>query len=303
MLKWRNHSSKILVVLTLIMAVSLLIAPMAFAGVGNSVSHSGSSHSSSGGYSSHSSGGGGGLFLGYLLGVLFGHPVILIIVIIVVIILFKKFGSDMAELEDWNPLEDETAAAVNLGRADLSVLKAGDPDFSEDQFTSFVNNMFLQLQEAWQEKDWKKVRPFESDELFNTHNKQLQEYIDNGTTNVIDEVAILRTYISGYRESGDKEVLEVYLKCRLKDYIINDDNKKVIEGDPDDEITMEYLMTMARKKGVKTKVTEHTSVTRCPNCGASISINASGECEYCDSVVSNGDFDWVLTKYEVISQS
>lgn len=209
----------------------------------------------------------------------------------------------MSKLEDWNPLEDhDNAPAFNLGTADLTVLKASDPDFSEDQFMSFVNNMFLQLQEAWQEKDWKKVRPFESDELFNTHNKQLKEYIDNGTTNVIDEVGILRTFISGYRESGDKEILEVYLKCRMKDYIIDDDNKKVIEGDPDDEITMEYLLTMARKKGVKTKVTEHTSVNRCPNCGASISINASGECEYCDSVVSNGDFDWVLTKYEVISQ-
>jgi len=298
--KWRNQSRHILLALTLVLALSLLLAPVALAGVGNSVSHS---HSSSyhGSYSGHSSGG-GGMLTGYLLASMFRHPFILLIIIIVVFLIYKKYSSDMSGLEDWNPME-EGAATTYLGPLDLSSLKANDPDFSEDQFISWVNNIFLQLQEAWQEKDWKKVRPFESDELFNTHNKQLQEYIENGTTNVIDEVGILRTAIQAYRESGDKEILEVYLKCRMKDYIVKDDNKKVVEGDPDREITMEYLLTLARKMGVKTSVTEHTSVTRCPNCGASISINASGECEYCNSVVSNGDFDWVLTKLEVISQS
>lgn len=294
--KWRNNSRYILLALTMILAVTLIAIPV-FAGVGNSVSHS-----SSGGY--HSSGdGGGGIIIGYLLGSLFRHPIIALILIIVIFLIYKKYSADMTGTEDWNPLEDDNEPAYQPGPLDLSALKASDPDFSEDSFTAWVNNMFLQLQEAWQEKDWKKVRPFESDELFNTHNKQLEEFIENGTTNVIDEVAILRTAIRAYRESGDKEVLEVYLKCRLKDYIIEDESEDVIEGDPDDEITMEYLMTLARKKGVKTKVTEHTSVTRCPNCGASISINASGECEYCNSVVSNGEFDWVLTKYEVLSQN
>lgn len=289
---------------TLLMVLALLAAPVAMAGVGNSVSHSSSgSHSySGGGSSSHSYSGGVPIFTGAGFGGSHLSLATIILIVIIAYFIYRKFTKDMSGLEDWNPME-ESAATTCQGPVDLSALKANDPDFSEDSFMSWVNNVFLQLQEAWQDKDWKKVRPFESDELFNTHNKQLQEYIDNGTTNVIDEVGILRTAISGYRESGDKEVLEVYLKCRLKDYIIRDDNQQVIEGDPNDEITMEYLLTLARKKGVKTKESEHTSVTRCPNCGASISINASGECEYCDSIVSNGDFDWVLTKYEVISQS
>ncbi|MEN6326512.1 MAG: TIM44-like domain-containing protein [Syntrophomonas sp.] len=293
-----KHSKYIILGLALLMALTVVIAPIAYAGVGNSVSHSSSSSSSSGGSYS----GGSDFLTGYLIGALFHHPLLLLVLLVIVFIVYKSRGSN----KQTAALHDEMAAAYDRDYdkpVDLSVLKASDENFFEDDFIAWVNNMFLQLQEAWQEKDWKKVRPFESDELFNTHNKQLQEYVENHTTNVIDEIAILRTSIVDHRDSANKEVLDVYLKMRMKDYIIDDKSRKVLEGDPKKEINMEYLLTLARKKGVKTKVTEHTSVTRCPSCGASVSINASGECEYCNSIVSNGDYDWVLTKMEVISQS
>ena len=36
----------------------------------------------------------------------------------------------------------------------------------------------------------------------------------------------------------------------------------------------------------------------CPNCGAPIKINTIGECDYCGSTITNGDFGWVLNNYE-----
>jgi hypothetical protein len=197
------------------------------------------------------------------------------------------------DVEEYEPLHE----------LDLSALKAEDEDFSEDLFISKVNNTFIQLQEAWMEKDWKRVRPFESDELFNMHNKQLQDYIRSNTTNVVEKIGILETEIRDYHDNGVTETLDVYMRVRMNDYVIDDETRKVVEGNAHQEITMEYLLVMARKKGVKTRMVENTTVTSCPNCGANISINASGECEYCGSVVSNGDFDWVLTRLDVISQN
>ncbi|MEA4925436.1 MAG: TIM44-like domain-containing protein [Syntrophomonadaceae bacterium] len=182
-------------------------------------------------------------------------------------------------------------------------LKAADENFSEDLFISKINNMFIQLQEAWMEKDWKRVRPFESDELFNMHNKQLQEYIRNNTTNVIEKIGILDTEIRDYHDNGATETLDVYIRVRMHDYIIDDETRKIVEGDANQEIIMEYLLVMTRKKGVKTNIAKSTTITSCPNCGANVSINASGECEYCGSIVSSGDFDWLLTRMDVISQS
>lgn len=186
---------------------------------------------------------------------------------------------------------------------DLTSLKERDPDFNEDLFIAKISNIYVQLQESWEAKDWKKVRPFESDELFNMHKRQLQEFIDSNTTNVVDDIAVLKTQIRDYREYGDTETLDVYLKARIKDYVKDDATDKVIEGDPKQEITMEYILSMSRKKGVLTRSGEGTTVNTCPNCGANISINAAGECEYCSSVVTSGDFDWVLTRLDVLSQS
>mgnify|MGYP004458475247 FL=1 len=54
-----------------------------------------------------------------------------------------------------------------------------------------------------------------------------------------------------------------------------------------------------RKTGVKTKPGENTvNTTNCPNCGAPTKITSSGECEYCGSVITTGEYDWVLTGLE-----
>lgn len=300
----RKHRKVLLICVACLVLCSFVLVNVADAAVGNSVSHS-KSPSSRG--SSGSSG--GGFFTGLLIGSLLSHPSLLGIIIVIGIILYfvmRKKGGGMDEEYYEEPYQESYQEAATRDtsylRSALADLRSRDPNFSEDMFISRVNNMFIQLQEAWQAKDWKKVRPFESDELFNTHARQLQEFIDSKTTNVVDEIAVLRTEISDYHDNGSTETLDVYMRVRLKDYIVNDETGKVIEGDPKREITMEYELAMSRRKGVVTRLAESTMVTTCPNCGANVSINASGECEYCNSVVSNGDFDWVLSRLDVLSQ-
>lgn len=321
MLSFRSFSKGLLLCLACLILCTFAYVNVVDAAVGHSTSHS-SSSSSSGSKSSSSSssksssssssststhstaagtsaaGAAGGFFAA-----LFIIPFVIIVIIIILVIVFiKKKGGGMPEM----PAQQEAAAAVKdpaYLRQALAELRERDPDFSEDLFISRINNMFIQLQEAWQAKDWKKVRPFESDELFNQHARQLQELIDSHTTNVVDDIGILRTEISDYHDNGATESLDVYMRCRYKDYIVDDNTGEVVEGDPDREYFMEYELVMSRKKGVTTRLAQNTVVSTCPNCGANVSINASGECEYCNSVVSNGDFDWVLTRMDVLSQN
>ena len=54
-----------------------------------------------------------------------------------------------------------------------------------------------------------------------------------------------------------------------------------------------------RKAGVKTKEgTADTNTTNCPNCGAPTKITSSGKCEYCGSIITTGEHDWVLSGLE-----
>ena len=56
------------------------------------------------------------------------------------------------------------------------------------------------------------------------------------------------------------------------------------------------ILDLIRKKGVKTKEgLSNMSTTNCPNCGAPTQITSAGQCEYCGSVITTGEHDWVLT--------
>ena len=85
------------------------------------------------------------------------------------------------------------------------------------------------------------------------------------------------------------------MRVRMVDYIIDEKTKQVLKGDPNKDCFMKYLLTFTRKTGVKTDpAVSNMSTKSCPNCGAPTEITSSGQCEYCGSVITTGDYDWVL---------
>ena len=82
----------------------------------------------------------------------------------------------------------------------------------------------------------------------------------------------------------------------MRDYVIDEVTGKVLESDPNKDWYMKYVMVFNRKAGVKTEPgMSNKSVTNCPNCGAPTEITSSGKCEYCKSVITTGEHDWVLS--------
>lgn len=284
----------ILLVLSLLV-VSLCFLFPAWADTGNSVSHNSSSSDDSGDL---------GLFY-LLLHLVIDYPVIGIPLLILVLV-FRK------PIKRWlKAKKDEQMGDVNTyfktinkePETNLDALKTQDPGFSEPQFITMVNNMYLQLQDAWMKKEWQPIRAFETDELFNMHARQLQRYIDAGQTNVVENICILDTSIIRYDQDAVNDILTVKLRVRLNDYVIDDKTRQVIAGNPKQDIYMTYHWQLIRRKGVQTRVNNAANhVTQCPNCGANVSINASGECEYCGSIISNGMYNWVLYSIQTINQ-
>ena len=70
----------------------------------------------------------------------------------------------------------------------------------------------------------------------------------------------------------------------------------MLESNPEKDWYMEYIMTFNRKVGVKTKAgLSNKSTTNCPNCGAPTTVTSAGKCDYCKSVITTGEHDWVLS--------
>ena len=280
----------------ILLIIGLLACTFAFGDVGNQ-----NRYSSGGG----DVGGDGdfGVLIGYLLGLFIENPVlgmiVLVILIVIVLVRRKKSKTQASDPTYINrQVSNEIANDVSPDYSPMvaAQIQAIDPAFSSDKFIGFAREVFMTIQQAWTAKDWKPIRPFEGENLFNTHKQQLDEYIRMGRTNVIEKIGIKHCSLESFQQDGEKEVLTVSLKAVMRDYVIDDATKKVLESDPNRDWYMKYVMVFNRKAGVKTDPSRKgNAVTNCPNCGAPTEITSSGQCPYCGSVVTNGEHDWVLT--------
>ncbi len=237
---------------------------------------------SSSSYDSDYDGDGGGL-MGFI---------IFLIIIAIIIYYGKNKGSSTPQSYSMPRTHFNTGSS---GLVEQQV-KAVDPLFNKEVFLSWARTLFIKLQEAWAARDWETIRTFESVELFEQHKKQLQGYIDNHQINVMERIAVLGVELESFTQNGDKDILTCILRSRMNDYIIDDRTRQLIKGEKNKDIYGTYKLTFVRKTGVKTQAgTAEVNKTNCPNCGAPTEITSSGRCEYCGSVITTGEHDWVLS--------
>ena len=265
---------------------------------GGSWDTGGSNWNYSSDYSYYGSSGGSGS--GTWVDVLIGAGVFAVIVVVVILSAKhrgKKGSSTTPHAPSGAPLPDHTNEIT-------AAIRKFDENFSLDRFTGWVKEVFITLQEAWTAKDWSRIRPFEKEELFQQHAKQLQQYIDQGRTNHIERIAVNQAYPFEYRRETEYEYLKMYLDVRMIDYVSEDATGKVVMGDKDNPYFLRYLLTFMRRNGVKTDAAKSNhSTTACPHCGAPTQITSAGKCEYCGFIITTGEHDWVLSDISAVKGS
>ncbi len=239
--------------------------------------------------SSSSSSGGGGSLIG----------LIIVVVIVVIIIRSKGGGKPTGGSGASSGPAQMPQREIDSG---LAKLKEEDPEFSREAFLERVSNMYVQLQEAWEAKKWEPIRIMMTDALYNQFKRQLDEYIRNNQTNHVDRIAVLSADMISYRQDEVNDIIKVLLKTRIVDYVVNDADGSLVSGDRSREKFMTYEWTLIRAKGVKTTHDQGVGQVNCPSCGAPMSINQSGKCEYCGSVLTSGQYDWIISAIRGISQ-
>lgn len=252
--------------------------------------------------SDYDSGSSGSFLSGLILGSgLDGGWLVAIVVVVIVVALLtrkKKRGSrqDGAPASSSAPtyVQDNTNPIV-------TAITEIDPLFSTDKFIAWAKEVFITLQTAWMERDWAKIRPFEKEELYRQHEKQLEEYIRLGRINVIERINVNQAYLHQYVREAEYEFLTVYMQVRMVDYIKDEKTGKVLKGNPNQDCHMRYLYTFMRRLGVVTDPAKsNNSVVACPHCGAPTQITSAGQCEYCGFIVTTGECDWVLSNIEAV---
>ena len=270
-------------------------------------SRSSSSNSGSSSYRSSYSSGDGSYSSSYSEQELYGIVVFLIGVYVVVLFLKSKSNQSSSEKSYssatvYNPQNHRRVEHNTLA---TSRVKYGDPNFDADAFASWVKEVYIQLQAAWTKKDWNLARSLESTSLYSQHSIQLEDHIRAKTTNVLEKVYVENVRIKDFYENPDgNDTLVVILSSTLRDYVIEDQSKRVIEGDPQEDLFTVYQMNFIRKHGSQTEnnVQDEAVSDHCPNCGAPLKISAISQCEYCGAELTRSPNQWVLDTYDVVDE-
>lgn len=232
-----------------------------------------------------------------------GSPagIIFFFIILAIIIVLSKKGKLNSNSRPYYDHYHQTRTPIPTYDSSNTINKIHevDPYFNEDKFLSWAKTTFIKLQNAWTARDWEQIRTIESEELFEQHSAQIKRYIDKKQINVMDRIAVNYAKLYSFSQDEDKDTLSILLNSSMADYIIDENTQEVIQGDKITRRTKTYKMTFIRKKGLKTsESTDEKKTTNCPNCGAPTNITSSGKCEYCGSVITIGEHDWVLSNLE-----
>ena len=178
-----------------------------------------------------------------------------------------------------------------------------DPDFDEERIRTLISNLYVQMQETWQAKDISSLRPYMTDKFFAQMDNQLDQFRTAGRTDYTERIAVLSTDLRGWRQAAGLDYITVGLNSRIVSYTLDDRTGELISGDKKREKFMEYELELCRKSGMTTQPeSEGVHDQTCPHCGAPLKLNASAQCEYCGSVITQVNTDWAICGMRGISQ-
>lgn len=286
---------KSIFIAVLLLVLAILLPAIALADFGDYTSDSDYGGSWDSGWDSSWDSGssdGGTIFLGG------GSGGIIIAIVILLLVLWflskrgKKDGSG-------RPGGARTAASKLRLMAEYNAI---DPNFNPQALQTKLSNLYVQMQNTWQNKDITPVRPYFTDALYAQMERQLEALKKSGQTNYIARIAVLSTTLNGWYQEGGNDCIVASLRTRITDYTLEDATGKLVRGSKDKELFMEYEWTLMRPSGKDSAARKDKESVLCPHCGAPLAINESAKCSYCGSTVTVKDHDWAISAIKGISQ-
>ena len=248
-------------------------------GGGSSHSSGGSSHSSySSSHSSYSSSSSSGE----------ASPasVVIILVVVIIIILVCALGSKNGNTSKFGNSTNNYSMKL-MTQEEINQI---DPSISAVELMPKVFDLFVDVQKAWTNFDYDKLRSLLGDELFNNYKMQLETLELEMGKNIMDNFTFIDGGILSITKNELTEEVRVKLHIQMTDYVINTATNEVKHGDPNKVMDNNYVITLERSI--------REEIHNCPNCGGELKDNASQKCPYCDAILVKGSKDFVMVKKE-----
>lgn len=206
----------------------------------------------------------------------------------------KRFGTYEAERGTSLPTIYDPSLRMK-GRSFMQKHQIADMGaYFEDMKASVIGPAFNAIYASWESQDYLKARPLLTDNLFRSHKYWIEAYKSEGLVNRLQDLQIHSIDLAKIDLDKFYESFTVRIAASVYDFLENRKGK-VVGGSSRQKRTFTEYWTFVRRSGV-TKDPSEYSTDSCPNCGAPIDMGMTGECSYCKSKVTTGEFGWVLSR-------
>ena len=241
-----------------------------------------------------------------------GMVVVVLVIVIGYLVVRSKIGTSGSGsgMTAAQAADKRRQAAMNPGAArtddarlqPIAQYAALDPSFNEIEFKEKLSNLYVQMQNHWTDRNLDPLRPYFTDALFTQMDRQIEQMKKAGRTNHVERITVLGVTLRGFFRQGGEDHMIAELQTRIVDYTVNDNDGSIVSGSDTIEKFMTYEWELTRTSGAETHQASGTETVVCPNCGAPVDINASAQCEYCDTVLTQASHNWAICSIKGISQ-
>lgn len=173
-----------------------------------------------------------------------------------------------------------------------AAFEAAHPEFRWEEFELRVRAIANELQDAWTARDWERVRPLESESLFQMHRYWIDAYQRQRLRNIVADFQVITVEPVKIDSDAFYESITVRIYAQGRDHTVDDDGRIVAGSNVALRQWTEYWTL------IRTPTAPSGTQRACPNCGATVAVGVTGICEFCGGKLTSGEFDWVLSKIE-----
>ncbi len=189
--------------------------------------------------------------------------------------------------------DEPTRRQIGLQRR-IDALTREDPSFTLPGLVARTTRIYEALNEGWNAEEPRLFRPYVSDALFDYLRYWLRAYREQSLRNRVESMRITAIHVAKVERDAYFDAITVRVFAVGLDYTLSAGGE-VVSGSRALERAYSEYWTLIRGRGVTDSPRDRES---CPACGAPRSITMAGNCDHCESHLTFGEFDWVLSRIE-----
>jgi predicted lipid-binding transport protein (Tim44 family) len=194
----------------------------------------------------------------------------------------------------WSPNVD--ADGVDGKLAGVAAIRAHDPAFDENALLAQVQRLFFAVLEAWTRLKPALSQGVMASLIWEQQKSQINRYLQKGWHNSLDKLSLTSAVVAGALSETGFDTVLVRINASSADYVM-DAAGILVRGTTDPfEWTEDWIFQ--RPSTSKTGQPGTITAMSCPNCGASVNVDITSICPYCDAAVISGKFGWLLTRID-----